>query len=110
MKCGGVIHLLLSMLTPNFKLVPETLASEIVGSIIFFVHANSLTLKLHLRILPVRYLGVNHFLLSMLTLNFKIVPDNLFSETGGVSHLLLSMLTLNFKIVPETLASEMLWC
>ena len=44
--------------------------------------------------------------MSMLTVNFKIVPETLFSDTWGVNHLLMSMLTLNFKIVPETLVSD----
>ena len=50
--------------------------------------------------------GINHLLLSMLTLNFKIVPDILVSDTGGSFIFLLSMLTLNFKIVPKTLVSD----
>ena len=42
----------------------------------------------------------------MLTLNFKIVPDTLVSDTGGkVNHLLLSMLTLKCIIVPDSLVS-----
>ena len=53
-------------------------------------------------------LGVNHLLMSMLTLNFKIVPETLVSDTWGVNHLLMSMLTVNFKIVPETLVSDTL--
>ena len=34
----------------------------------------------------------------MLTLNFKIVPETLASDSRGVNHLLLFMLTLNFGI------------
>ena len=52
---------------------------------------------------------VNHLLLSMLTLNFKIVLETLVSVYWGVNHLLLSMLTLNFKIVPDTLVSNSQW-
>ena len=44
--------------------------------------------------------------MSMLTVNFKIVPETLVSDTWGVNHLLMSMLTVNFKIVPETLVSD----
>ena len=49
---------------------------------------------------------VNHLLLSMLTLNFKIVLETLVSVYWGVNHLLLSMLTLNFKIIPDTQVSD----
>ena len=49
--------------------------------------------------------GVNHLLLSMLTLNFKILPKTLVSEIRG-SIILSSMLTLTFKIVPKTLVSD----
>ena len=45
-------------------------------------------------------------MMSMLTVNFKIVPETLVSDTWGVNHLLMLMLTLNFKIVPETLVSD----
>ena len=52
-------------------------------------------------------LGISHLLLSMLTLNFKILHKILLSEiVGGVNHLLLFMLTLNFKIVSKTLVSD----
>ena len=50
--------------------------------------------------------GVNPLLMSMLTLNFKIVPETLVSDTGVVNPLLMSLLTINFKIVPETLVSD----
>ena len=42
----------------------------------------------------------------MLTLNFKILPKTLVTDTLGVNHLLMSRLTLNFKIVAETLVSD----
>ena len=44
--------------------------------------------------------------MSMLTVNFKIVPETLVSDTWRVNHLLMLMLALNFKIVPETLVSD----
>ena len=49
---------------------------------------------------------VSHLLMLMLTLNFKIVPETLVSDTWRVNHLLMLMLTVNFKIVPETLVSD----
>ena len=45
-------------------------------------------------------------MMLMLTLNFKIVPETLVSDTWRVNYLLMLMLTLNFKIVPETLVSD----
>ena len=42
----------------------------------------------------------------MLTVNFKIVPETLVSDTWEVNHLLMLMLAVNFKIVPETLVSD----
>ena len=51
-------------------------------------------------------LGVNHLLMLILALNFKIVPETLVSDTWGVHHLLMFILALKFKIVPETLVSD----
>ena len=52
-------------------------------------------------------LGVNHLLLSMLTLNFKIVPKTLVSEMwGGPSSFVVHANSFNFKNVPETVASK----
>ena len=51
-------------------------------------------------------LGVNHLLMLILALNFKIVPEIWSVIPRGFNHLLMSMLGLNFKIVHETLVSD----
>ena len=38
--------------------------------------------------------------MSLLTINLKIVPDTLVSDIEGVNPLMMSMLTVNFNIVP----------
>ena len=50
-------------------------------------------------------MGVNHLLMLILALNFKIAPETLVSGSWEVNHHLMYILTLNFKIVPETLVS-----
>ena len=44
--------------------------------------------------------------MSILTLNFKIVPETLVSDTGGDNHLSIPRLDLNFKILSEILVSD----
>ena len=98
----------MSLLSLKFKVVLLRLWSVMLrGQSSFNVLANSLTLKLYLRLWSVILRGVNPLLMSLLTVNFKIVPVRLWSVILGVNHLSISLLTLmNFKIVPETLVSD----
>ena len=105
---GGQSSFTMCRLNLNFKILGEILVSHTYGVNHLSPCAGwILTLKNFNWDTGLSYLGgQSSFTMPRLNLKFKILGEILVTPNGGVNHLLMSMVTLILKIVPETMISD----